>query len=75
VAQGRSEDLMSPGSPPEQLKLELDWGTEPWAGQAPRYLTKPYREGTCAVDNSVVSCRSREAQRIGTDPAQWLFFL
>ncbi len=54
--------------PRDQRLLELDWGKEPWAGVSPRYLTR----GSCVVDNSEVGCPSREAQRIGTDPAQLL---
>ena len=59
----------------EQLTLALDWGKEPWSGVRPRYLTRLYREGTCGVDNSVVGCPSREAQRFGMDPAQLLFYI
>jgi len=55
----------------EQLALALDWGREPWSGQSPRSLTR----GACVVDNSVVGCPSREAQRFGTDPAQYVIFL
>ena len=55
----------------EQLTLALDWGREPWCGLSPRYLTK----GSCVVDNSDVGCPSREAQRIGPDPAQLILFL
>jgi len=55
----------------DQLALALDWGSEPWSGYSPRYLTK----GSCVVDKSEVGCPSREAQRIGTDPAQLTLFL
>ncbi len=54
-----------------QLDLALDWGREPWGGRSPRSLTK----GSCVVDNSEVGCPSREAQRIGPDPAQFTLFL
>ncbi len=53
-----------------QLFLALDWGPEPWHGRSPRSLTKGFREASCVVDKSSVKCQSREAQRIGTDPAQ-----
>jgi len=59
----------------EQLELPLEWGSESWAGVAPRYLTKRYRGASCGVDNSVVGCPSREAQRFGTDPAQFTIFV
>jgi len=59
----------------EQLELALDWGSEPWAGVAPRYLTKMYRGATCVVDKSAVECPSREAQRIGANPAQYLLYI
>ena len=55
----------------EQLILALDWGRTPWSGWSPRSLTK----GTCVVDNSEIGCQSREAQRIGPDPAQLTLFL
>ncbi len=58
-----------------QLLLELDWGSEPWAGRTPRSLTKVARGVSCVVDKSEVGCPSREAFRIATDPAQWTFFL
>ncbi len=54
-----------------QLELLLDWGCEPWSGVSPRYLTK----GSCVVDKSEVGCPSREALRIGPDPAQLTTFL
>jgi len=60
---------------PEQLSLALDWGREPWAGKSPRTLTKGFRVASCVVDNSVVGCPSREADRFGVDPAQLMFFL
>jgi len=59
----------------EQLTLALDWGKEPWQGRTPRSLTKVARGATCGVDNSVVGCPSREAQRFGTDPAQLVFYI
>ncbi len=55
----------------EQLSLPLDWGKEPWGGRSPRALTR----GSCVVDKSEVGCPSREAQRFGTDPAQFTMFL
>ncbi len=55
----------------EQLELDLDWGREPWYGVSPRYLTR----GASVVDNSEISCASREAQRFGADPAQLTMFL
>ncbi len=55
----------------EQLELPLDWGRTPWSGVCPRYLSR----GACVVDNSVVGCQSREAQRFGPDPAQLTMFL
>ncbi len=50
----------------EQLKLELDWGREPWSGVSPRHLTR----GSCVVDKSEVGCPSREALRFAVNPAQ-----
>jgi len=65
-----------------QLELGLDWGREPWDGQSPRSLARLVisakmlkRFGTCVVDKSVVRCPSREAQRFGTDPAQYMCFI
>ncbi len=66
------------------ISKQLDlWPAEalalPWGGLAPRSLAqevvttrllKHARGRTCGVDNSVVCCRSREAQRFGMDPAQ-----
>jgi len=52
----------------------------PWGGQSPRSLaSKAVHDrllalgyhATCGVDNSLVYCRSREALRIATDPAQY----
>ena len=52
----------------------------PWGGRAPRQLAKElvtirlvkFLAGrTCGVDNSVVRCGSREAQRFDVDPAQF----
>ncbi len=59
----------------DQLVLPLEWGSEPWAGVSPRYLTKVYRETPCGVDNFGVGCPSREAQCFGPDPAQYTLFL
>jgi len=59
----------------EQLELPLEWGSEPWAGVAPRYLTKRYRGAACGVDNLFVGCPSREAQRFDPDPAQLTLFV
>ena len=66
-----------------QLQLDL-WPVEvaalPWGGQSPRLLAQEVvreridrfvLEATCGVDNSVVGCRSREAQCIVPDPAQY----
>jgi len=55
----------------EQLELALDWGKEPWSGRTPRSLTK----GACVVDNSVVGCPSREAQRFVPEPAQLKLYI
>jgi len=55
----------------DQLTLALEWGREPWGGWSPRSLTK----GAGVVDNSVVGCPSREAQRFDVDPAQFTAFL
>ena len=59
----------------DQLVLCLDWGKEPWAGWSPRSLTKVARGASCVVDKSEVSCPSREALRIGPDPAQFILYL
>ena len=58
-----------------QLLLQLDWGVEPWEGRTPRSLTKVVRGASCVVDKSEVGCPSREALRIGTDPAQLLSYI
>jgi len=55
----------------DQLEFDLDWGKEPWQGRSPRSLSK----GACVVDNSVVGCPSREAQRFGPFPAQFTLFV
>ena len=67
---------------PDQLDLPLDWGREPWHGVSPRALAQANVaakllsfEATCGVDKSEVGCPSREAQRIGPDPAQFTLFL
>jgi len=65
----------------DQLDL---WPAEvaalPWGGRSPRALAQEVvrerlerfvRGATCVVDKSSVRCRSREAQRFGTDPAQY----
>jgi len=72
---GNHEDRDRPELIGDQLSLPLDWGREPWAGVAPRRLTKPHRGATCVVDNSVVGCPSREAQRFDPDPAQLTLFV
>ncbi len=67
----------------DQLVLELDdiRLDVPWAGCGPRALAEALVDErirlfllsdleACGVDNSVVRCPSREALRIGTDPAQ-----
>ena len=62
----------------KQFVLALDWKKEPWEGVAPRALTRSYHKFSaraCDVDNSTVPFGSREAQRIGTDPAQLTLFL
>jgi len=62
----------------EQLELALEWGREPWKGQSPRVLTRGFRvrlHRTCVVDKSEVSWASREAQRFGMDPAQYMCFI
>jgi hypothetical protein len=53
-----------------------DVGALPWGGRSPRMLAKEIvseklRNRPCGVDNSLVRCPSREALRIGTDPAQY----
>ncbi len=68
--------------PLEQLDL---WPDEvdalPWGGRSPRLVVQrvvdqrireflKFSGGPGGVDNLVVGCPSREAQRIGTDPAQ-----
>ena len=58
----------------DQLSLDLDWGKEPWQGQSPRSLTKAL-VAAGGVDNFVVRCPSREAQRFDPDPAQFTLFL
>jgi len=55
----------------DQLVLPLEWGREPWEGWSPRSLTA----GACVVDNSVVGCPSREAQRYDPDPAQYTCYI
>ena len=50
----------------EQLELDLDWGSEPWEGRAPRGLTK-ISGSTCVVDKSDVECEG--ASRYGHDPS------
>ncbi len=64
-----------------QLLLELDDQrlSIPWEGVSPRELAKTavferirrFKLTTGGVDNFVVGCPSREAQRFGTDPAQF----
>jgi len=52
----------------------------PWGGWSPRLLAQMliherisrFTDGTCVVDKSEVGCQSREAQRFGTDPAQYM---
>ena len=64
------------------VQLDL-WQDEvdalPWGGRSPRLLAAQIVSEkvensalarTGGVDNSVVCCRSREAQRFGMDPAQ-----
>ena len=64
-----------------QLSLELDDQrvVVPWQGVSPRELARQavarrismFLLTTGGVDNSVIGCPSREAQRFGTDPAQY----
>ena len=59
-----------------QLDLWPEWlAGLPWGGRSPRMLAKEIvserlSKRPCGVDNSSVRCPSREALRIGTDPAQ-----
>ena len=66
----------------DSSQLDL-WQAEvdalPWGGQSPWQLAKAsvhaklltFVRTTGGVDNSIVCCPSREALRIGTDPAQY----
>ncbi len=64
----------------DQLDLwQVEVDALPWGGRSPRLLVKAvvqaridsFLRTTCGVDNSVIGCPSREAQRIDVDPAQF----
>jgi len=54
----------------EQLELELDWGSEPWGGVSPRWLTR-----LRIVEKSRTLPKPATVMPTFTDPAQLTTFL